>query len=697
MLQPNQKPARLSGNRGRPARTPRMESLEQRQYWYAPDMYVAIAGGGCMCGACAKCLGTPPVADAVQLQSAPLAPAVMTDPVVAPLDPAAVTTGFSAGINFQPQGTPVPAGFFPDYGDSIGTRSGGLTYGWSDNNQANARDRDNSRSPNQAFDTLNHMQKPGGSGLWGINVPNGSYNVRLVAGDAENFDSDYRMNVENTPALAGVPSANNPWIEGRVTVNVTDGRIEISNGAGAVNNKIAFLEITPAGQPPVDPAPAVTGALLINADTDLMIGALGPEQTLDLASFATRRLNIQITTSDGTGSVRMTYDGVSKVENFAPFSLAGDTNGDFAAWTPGVGSHTLVVTPFAGSGATGAAGTPVTIRLNIVDSNPPGSSPTVTDITWSQSGPRSPLPRTEAGVVQVGSKVYSIGGFTATGGSGTFFPVERRVHVYDMATRQWKQLATLPSAAPANHSGVASDGKFIYVVAGQLGDTYGIGTNTSWRYSISANTWEKFTNLPAVRFGGAAFIVNGWLHYVGGDKAGRKTPATDHWSLNLNQPGSDWARRAPMPLPGDHMSHASVNGKVYILGGEHGHQSTNPDEDATYVQHNYTLEYNPKTDSWIRKSDMPISSSHFEAGTLVINNKIVTIGGLLTGGDDNLTDTVRVYNPAADKWSVLPTRFPKRLLGNTVGYWNGKVYVTDGFSPDETDRQVGFEGTIQFG
>ena len=31
------------------------------------------------------------------------------------------------------------------------------------------------------------------------------------------------------------------------------------------------------------------------------------------------------------------------------------------------------------------------------------------------------------------------------------------------------------------------------------------------------------------------------------------------------------------------------------------------------------------------------------------------------------------------------------------GYWNGKIYMSEGYSPDENDRQVGFEGTVKFG
>jgi hypothetical protein len=45
----------------------------------------------------------------------------------------------------------------------------------------------------------------------------------------------------------GDPTAANRWIEATRTVTVSDGRLTIANGAGASNNKLCFVEVTPAG------------------------------------------------------------------------------------------------------------------------------------------------------------------------------------------------------------------------------------------------------------------------------------------------------------------------------------------------------------------------------------------------------------------------------------------------------------------
>jgi CubicO group peptidase (beta-lactamase class C family) len=125
-----------------------------------------------------------------------------------------------------------------------------------------------------------------------------------------------------------------------------------------------------AAPPPPTSAPAVTGFTLINADTDQPIGALAGGATLNLAALPTRNLNVRADTSPAAvGSVRFGLDGNAnfRTESAAPYALAGDSGGNYAAWTPSVGPHSLTATPYTGSGATGTAGTPKTVSFTVVD------------------------------------------------------------------------------------------------------------------------------------------------------------------------------------------------------------------------------------------------------------------------------------------------------------------------------------------
>ena len=44
--------------------------------------------------------------------------------------------------------------------------------------------------------------------------------------------------------MSGAQTATTRWVEGFGTVTVNDGRLTVGNAAGAVNNKIAFIEIS---------------------------------------------------------------------------------------------------------------------------------------------------------------------------------------------------------------------------------------------------------------------------------------------------------------------------------------------------------------------------------------------------------------------------------------------------------------------
>ncbi len=217
---------------------------------------------------------------------------------------AAVTS--VANINFQTATAPVPAGYLADTGAPFALRAGGLSYGWNVDNAANARDRDSSLSPDQRYDTLNHMQKPGGATVWELAIPNGSYSVHIVSGDATAVNSVYKIAAEGVLVVNGTPSTSSRWIEGSKTVTVSDGRLTITNASGASNNKINFIDVST-----VDATPApVTGSPGRLVYTDVSGGAASASQT---ATFT------------NTGSSAVTVTGAS---------ISGGAAADYAITTP---------------------------------------------------------------------------------------------------------------------------------------------------------------------------------------------------------------------------------------------------------------------------------------------------------------------------------------------------------------------------
>ncbi len=181
----------------------------------------------------------------------------------AELVPAQQTLG-TVKINFQRSNDTFPVPGFPDYlednGNAYGNRGGGRTYGWFDegNNQpANnntIRNRNNSISPDERYDTVIFMQTNGGNYYWQYALPNGQYNVFIAAGDPNTTNQNLQINVENVRAISENTSVTgNYFVTNQVTVNVTDGQLTISNASGSNNNRLLFVEIT-SYVPPAAPS-----------------------------------------------------------------------------------------------------------------------------------------------------------------------------------------------------------------------------------------------------------------------------------------------------------------------------------------------------------------------------------------------------------------------------------------------------------
>ena len=466
---------------------------------------------------------------------------------------------FDIEIDFQPPTTPaVPAGYRADVGGTYGRRPNGLTYGWNDSHDMDARQRDDTDSPDQRYDTFIHMRD---DDWWAVAVPNGRYVARVVAGDPDNVDSEYKIDVEGTPVVSRRPRALDPWVEGAVEVEVTDGAITLTSAAGADNNKLAFVQI------------------------------------------------------------RRVREGEPKIE-------------------------------------------------------------------WSSEGvPPAPLGRSETGVVQVGRRLFVMGGYI----DGDY-KVTRSMDILNLQTQTWSAGTPIPDGGPQTHMGLATDGTYIYMVSGQVGGGFAAGTPKSWRYDIGAAAWEPWVELPEIQPAGALTYLDGALYYFGGVGPDRATPRATHWAISTTSRNPRWERRASLPEAGDHMSRAVVNGKIYAIGGEEGHGGINMMPPPAHVQHNFLFQYDPATDTWTRKADLPIASSHNEGSTFVIGSKIFTLAGMI--GLDRQSASVRVYDTLTDEWSVLAD-LPDARIESAAGLWGGRVYFTLGYSPKLGFARESYVGTIR--
>jgi hypothetical protein len=120
--------------------------------------------------------------------------------------------------------------------------------------------------------------------------------------------------------------------------------------------------------------PAVTGFTLIDASTDRPIAGydpIRPGAVINLDTLPTDEINVRVNTNRAVQSVRLTHNGGNaKTENTEPYAVGGDQRGNYSAWTPAVGTHTIAATPYQRDRLKGQAGPVSRLELTLIRSSP---------------------------------------------------------------------------------------------------------------------------------------------------------------------------------------------------------------------------------------------------------------------------------------------------------------------------------------
>jgi N-acetylneuraminic acid mutarotase len=301
------------------------------------------------------------------------------------------------------------------------------------------------------------------------------------------------------------------------------------------------------------------------------------------------------------------------------------------------------------------------------------------NFTWTTVAP-SNTPKWVGYSVMVNNKMYVISGF-----DNPQVHTNPKSEVYDPVTNVWTFLADMPF--PVTHAGITvGNNNKIYVAGGFLGGLIGDPNSDKLQiYDIASNSWSLGPNLPAKCGGNALVRVGNKLHSFGGLMEDRQTGNPAHYVLNLLNLAAGWTTAAPIPLPRCHAASAFVGGKIYIFGGQTGH-------DGPYADVNYVQSYDVSTDSWTRLNDMPYVRSHSEPATFVMEGKVYLVGGR-SGADNNILSNVTYYNPENDSWTEdiwLPANVKlfgpaAEAIGNQLIVANGGL--NDCCSPQTTTRK----------
>ena len=195
--------------------------------------------------------------------------------------------------------------------------------------------------------------------------------------------------------------------------------------------------------------------------------------------------------------------------------------------------------------------------------------------SWKSLAPL-PTKRGAAVAVEVGGKIYVIGGATTVADSKdpyfTFFGpslVLTTNEVFDPATNKWE--SRRPMSVARNHAYAAAVNGKIYVIGGRTGHAFILSaTNTDVveEYSPVNDMWSApKERMPTARSGGA-WGTDGRRIYVAGGEVTTKELVGAFRAVEAYDPATNsWISLPPMPMPRHGIAGAVIGNELHLVSG----------------------------------------------------------------------------------------------------------------------------------
>jgi N-acetylneuraminic acid mutarotase len=139
------------------------------------------------------------------------------------------------------------------------------------------------------------------------------------------------------------------------------------------------------------------------------------------------------------------------------------------------------------------------------------------------------------------------------------------------------------------------------------------------------------------------------------------------------QPGS-WSMAAPLPVPRTEMKSATIDGKIYLVGGSWD-EALEPERISNYTT-GFLTEYDPQTNSWRERARAPEGLTHQAVAAL--DGKLYVLGGFGGSRHTRSSPGAYVYDPATDDWETLPSPPSGTQGGGVMVAVGGMIHTIGG-------------------
>ena len=214
----------------------------------------------------------------------------------------------------------------------------------------------------------------------------------------------------------------------------------------------------------------------------------------------------------------------------------------------------------------------------------------------------------------------------------------------------WTRMKDMP-----DDGGITWDNRLVEI----NGLIYVLGGGPPLIYDSGYGKWAVGADMITRRTTMAVVAYNGLIYCMGGQGSANQ-------GVNeVYDPGADtWTKLTDMIYPCWGVQASIVDGVIYVIGGN------GPLREGGGDWSTYCRAYNPHTDTWTEKTDMPNKQGWFE--TDVIDKKIYVTGGWQGVG-------LQIYDTETDTWADSGSKLSTTSnWGVSTTVHKGQIYVFGG-------------------